>query len=277
MQNEQISFLVLLIIATNLGMSYYGFKNLSFQEKFLLHVRSVVIKKEYFRLISAGFLHADWTHIIFNMMSLWFFASNVGLYYGLFPLIIIYLGSLLMGNLLAVILNKTHFEYRALGASGAVSGIIFASVFAFPKQMLLIWFIPMPAWLFAIGYVLFSIYGIQKKSDHIGHEAHLGGAISGILLAALFQPNLCTDHWLLFLCLLVPTIVFLVGMQLQWNFKSIKINSVRKKQLEEFRKNDFSIESELNYLLDKISENGYNSLSSAEKYRLDQLSKKNKK
>jgi hypothetical protein len=134
----------------------------------------------------------------------------------------------------------------------------------------------MPAWLFAIGYVLFSIYGIKKQNDHIGHEAHLGGAITGVLLSVLFRPEIMMQHTWLFLALILPTTFFLFFMQLGWSWKSIKSKTVSKKKLEEFRKEDFSIESEINYLLDKISAKGYNSLTEAEKKRLDQLSKKNK-
>jgi hypothetical protein len=134
----------------------------------------------------------------------------------------------------------------------------------------------MPAWLFAIGYVLFSIYGIKKQNDHIGHEAHLGGAITGVLLSVLFRPEIMMQHTWLFLALILPSTFFLFFMQLGWSWKSIKSKTVSKKKLEEFRKEDFSIESEINYLLDKISAKGYNSLTETEKKRLDQLSKKNK-
>jgi membrane associated rhomboid family serine protease len=211
------------------------------------------------------------------MMSFWFFANSVGMAFGPFPFMAIYVGALLVGNLLAVQLNKSNFNYRALGASGAVAGIIFSSILVNPYQTILIFFIPMPAWMFAIAYVLFSIYGIKKQNDHIGHEAHLGGAITGILLAILFQPELMIEHTWLFLALILPSTFFLFSMQLGWNWKSIKSKSVAKQKLEEFRKEDFSLESEINYLLDKISAKGYDSLSEAEKKRLDQLSKNHKK
>lgn len=276
MREGQILFLTAAILIGNIVFSYQGFKNLSFQEKFLLHVRSIVVNKEYHRYFTSGFLHADWTHLIFNMMSFWFFANNVGMSFGPFPFMAIYVGSLLVGNLLAVQLNKSNFNYRALGASGAVAGIIFSSILVNPYQTILIFFIPMPAWLFAIGYVLFSIYGIKKQNDRIGHEAHLGGAITGVLLSVLFQPEIMMQHTWLFLALILPTTFFLFSMQLGWKWKSINSKTVSKKKLEEFRKEDFSIESEINYLLDKISDKGYNSLTEVEKKRLDQLSKKNK-
>lgn len=276
MRDGQILFLTAAILIGNIVFSYQGFKNLSFQEKFLLHVRSIVVNKEYHRYFTSGFLHADWTHLIFNMMSFWFFANNVGMSFGPFPFMAIYVVSLLVGNLLAVQLNKSNFNYRALGASGAVAGIIFSSILVDPYQTILIFFIPMPAWLFAIGYVLFSIYGIKKQNDHIGHEAHLGGAITGVLLSVLFRPEIMMQHTWLFLALILPSTFFLFFMQLGWTLKSIKSKTVSKKKLEEFRKEDFSLESEINYLLDKISAKGYNSLTETEKKRLDQLSKKNK-
>lgn len=261
------------IIAINLIVSITGFNNASFRERYLFSPYAILKNKEYDRLITSGFLHANWMHFIFNMLSLYFFADEVVMNLGRGGLVLIYLGGLVGGNLLSLLLNKDNFSYRALGASGAVSAVIFSAVVCNPEIQLIIYFIPVPGWLFAIGYTVYSIYGILKElGDNIGHDAHLGGSIAGLLITGIIDIEFITRSPILSMAITAPFIAFIIyRFNLHKSLKPKK--SFRNADLKVFRKSDFSIESEINHLLEKITEVGYGGLTDAEKARLDELSK----
>jgi membrane associated rhomboid family serine protease len=145
------------------------------------------------------------------MLALYSFSVGVGIAVGLFRFLIIYFASLTGGNILALLINRDNPNYRAVGASGAVSGVIFSSILFFPDSSIYILFLPIaiPSWLFGIGFLLISIYGIKSRAGNIGHEAHLGGAIIGILVSIIFKPGMMTDRFTLILMLLAPITVFL--------------------------------------------------------------------
>ncbi len=200
-----------IIIAITAIISYKGFNDRVFFEKYMLRVGSIINGKEYIRLISSGFLHADWTHLFFNMFTLYFFGPEVLAHAGITNFLIIYFGSMVFGSLMAIYFNKDNLWYSAIGASGAVSGIIFSSIILFPGMSLFILPIPfpIPGWLFGIGYVLYSIYGMKKQLGNIGHGAHLGGGIAGILITILLIPSVIMSSWLTILLLLVPFVILM--------------------------------------------------------------------
>jgi membrane associated rhomboid family serine protease len=206
------SYAIIGIILANLAVSYQGFTDYSFKEKYLFHVGAILDGKQWIRLISSGFLHADWAHFAFNMITFYSFGGLIEQVFGLSGLLIIYFGSLIGGNALSLFVNKNHYNYRALGASGAVSGIVFASILVDPTMKLYLFFIPIgiPAWIFGIAYILYSIYGMRAQNDNIGHEAHMGGAIVGILLGIALLPQLFFQSPLLVAALLVPSVFFLI-------------------------------------------------------------------
>ena len=206
------SYAIIGIILANLAISYQGFDDYNFKEKYLFHVGSILEGKQWVRLISSGFLHADWTHFAFNMITFYSFGGLIESVFGLSGLLIIYFGSLIGGNALSLFVNKNKSYYRALGASGAVSGIVFASILVDPTMKLYLFFIPIgiPAWLFGIAYILYSIYGMRAQNDNIGHEAHMGGAIVGLLLGIALIPQLFTNSPLLVAALLIPSLIFLI-------------------------------------------------------------------
>lgn len=204
------AFTVMLMISNGV-FSYKGFTSRGFYEKHLFWVRKITEGGESFRIISSGFLHANWAHLIFNMLALYSFSVGVGRAVGLVKFIIIYFASLTGGNLLALFFNRDNPDYRAVGASGAVCGVIFASILYFPDSSIYILFLPIaiPSWLFGIGFILISIYGIKSRFGNLGHEAHLGGAIIGIAVSVLFNPALLTHRLSLIIMLVVPISVFL--------------------------------------------------------------------
>jgi membrane associated rhomboid family serine protease len=197
---------VYIVIALTALISYKGFNDRLFFEKYMLRVGSILNGKEYVRVVSSGFLHADWTHLFFNMFTLYFFGPEVMAHAGMVNFLIIYFGSMVFGSLMAIYFNKNNWNYSAIGASGAVSGIIFSSIILFPGMSLFILPIPfpIPGWLFGIGYVIYSIYGMKRQLGNIGHGAHLGGGIAGILITILLMPYVILESWMTILLLLVP-------------------------------------------------------------------------
>jgi membrane associated rhomboid family serine protease len=198
------------IIVVNVLISYKGFNDLSFFRKYEFHIGSIR-SGEQIRMLTSGFLHADMTHLIFNMLTLWFFAPVVISYLGDFSFLLVYFGSLIFGSLLTMVFHKNDYGYRAVGASGAVTGVLYSAILLQPDMMLGIFFIiPMPAYIFGILYLLYSIYGMKAKNDNIGHTAHFGGAVGGYLITLLKEPTLLVDHTLMVILLAIPIVILFV-------------------------------------------------------------------
>ena len=199
-----------LIIAINVVFSLQGFNNRAFIDKYVFDIGKIRYGKEYVRLLTSGFLHANWSHLLFNMLTLFFFGGTMINYLGPSLFILLYLVSLVGGNLLALYVKKDDLHYRALGASGAVSGVLYAFILPFPWDKIYLFFIPIgiPAWIFGILFIVISIYGMRSNISNIGHEAHLGGAITGLLTMITIQPSLFINNWLIGLAILTPTVVF---------------------------------------------------------------------
>ncbi|TDW49131.1 rhomboid family protein [Flavobacterium sp. 270] len=205
--------LVGLIVANGL-VTYQGLNDLSFFRKYEFHVGSIRSGQQ-IRMFSSGFLHADWGHFFFNMLTLWFFAPVVIEWLGTISFLLIYIGSLIFGSLLTMLFHKDDYSYRAVGASGAVTGILYSAILLEPNMMLGVFFvIPMPAYLFGILYLLYSIYGMKAKNDNIGHTAHFGGAIGGYLITLIKEPSLFVDHTLMVILLAIPILILFVMAKL---------------------------------------------------------------
>ncbi len=189
-----------------------GFSNRIFFEQYLFHVGKILGRREYIRLLTSGFLHANIGHLAFNMIALYSFSTSIGRKFGFISYLVIFFGSLMAGNLLALYIHRRDPEYRAIGASGAVSGVIYSSIIIFPYQGISVMFLPVviPSWLFGIIFILISVYGIRARLGNIGHEAHLGGAIAGILISVMLKPHLLSMHPGLISALLLLTTGFLV-------------------------------------------------------------------
>ena len=210
--NEAVEAFTVVLMVANGIFSFRGFGNRLFLEKYLFHVGSILGNNEYYRLFTSGFLHANIPHLAFNMLALYSFSQGIGRVIGILDFVLLYFGSLLAGNLLALQINRNNPGYRALGASGAVSGVIFASILMYPGGSISFLFLPIaiPSWLFGIGFVLVSIYGIRSGLGNLGHEAHLGGAIAGVLISLLIEPRLVLARPLLLAALIVPSAASLI-------------------------------------------------------------------
>ncbi len=207
---DELDIVTIVIIAINIIVSLKGFKDNTFFNRYKFQI-SAIEKGEKQRMLTSGFLHVDTMHLIFNMLTLYFFADAVILNVGQVNFILIYFGSLIAGSLVAVFFHKKEPFYSAVGASGAVSGILYAAILLNPNMTLLFYFaIPIPGFVFAIGYLLYSIYGMKKSLGNIGHSAHLGGAVGGYLLTILLKPSILQTNLTLVIILAVPIVLLYI-------------------------------------------------------------------
>ena len=205
----QMNAVLIAIIVLNVIISYKGFNDLNFFRKYEFHIGSTRAGEQ-IRMLSSAFLHADFMHLGFNMLTLYFFAPVVIAYLGSFSFAIIYLGSLLFGSLLTLWFHKDEYSYRAIGASGAVTGVLYSAILFEPDMSINF----IPAYIFGILYLLFSIYGMQSKKGNIGHTAHFGGAIGGYLITLVYVPQMLTMNTNTVIILAIPIVILFVMAKL---------------------------------------------------------------
>lgn len=201
-----------MIIGITSAISLYAFQNKSFFEKALFSANDIIKSSDYYRILSSVFIHANTGHLIFNMFSLYAFATGIEMKYGSGAAAYIYLFSGLGAGILSLFLHRNDRNYRALGASGAVCGIIFASIFLIPGGSIIVFPlpIPIPAWAYAILFVLGSIYATNRTEGGIAHDAHLGGALAGIISAAAIDFRALTGNPVLLGAVVIPIVLFFV-------------------------------------------------------------------
>lgn len=185
---QNIPLIGSIILAINIIISFIGFNNVQFFDKYRFEINGIR-KGEHYRLLTSAFLHVNTTHLLFNMVTFYFFVAIVVTALGPIPLLLLYLGSLLTGNLFALAFHHKQLNYIAVGASGAVTGVLFSALLLYPGIELMLFFIPIPipGYIFGIGYMIYTLYGMQAQNDNIGHTAHFGGAIGGIAMTILFE------------------------------------------------------------------------------------------
>ncbi len=271
---------VFILIVANVIVSYKGFTNIAFFESYKFEVDRILINKDYKRLITSGFLHVSWTHLFFNMFGLYVFSGMLTMTLGALNFLLIYFASLVGGDLLSLLVHKNHGDYSSVGASGAVCGVMFASVAIFPDNSVGILFLPIsiPGWIFALFFVLFSIYGIRSKKDNIGHDAHLGGALVGMILALAMYPSAFIDNYGKILIILVPTVAFIYLIVTRPYI--LFVDNFFYKTHQDFYSVDHRYnaeradeQQEVDRILDKIGRKGMRSLSRKEKDVLKRYSK----
>lgn len=267
----------LLLIFTGLA-TYKGFRDYKFFEENVFEVDAILIDKSYKRILTSGFLHTGWLHFGLNMIALLSFSWSLELLFGYWKLLFIYFASLIAGNLLALFIHRNHGDYRAVGASGAVSGVIFASILLFPEAPVKFVLIPIEfkGWFLGLIFMAITIFGIKRKRGNIGHEAHLGGALAGILLSLIFMPFEAINWWVVAL-LLVPTLAFLLLIVV--NPAVLMVENYWGETVERFKQTRkpprepvfTDTQTELDTLLDKIRLQGMDSLTKTELDRLEKL------
>ncbi|MFI2743465.1 rhomboid family intramembrane serine protease [Zhouia sp. PK063] len=208
---NHLELVTIIVIVANALVSIKGFNDFSFFERYKFNIGAIK-RGEQVRMITSGFLHADLGHLIVNMFTLYFFASVVINYLSDTKFLIVYFVSLLAGNLLSLFIHKDEYHYSAVGASGAVTGVLYAAILLYPEMHIGFLFIPLPipAYVFGILYLLYSIYGMKRRNDNIGHTAHFGGAIGGLLVTILFYPEVVIEHPLMVILLAIPIIILFI-------------------------------------------------------------------
>lgn len=203
--------LVLGIIIINVLFSYKGIQDRLFLDKYKFQIGPILAGQK-IRLLTSGFLHVDYMHLGFNMYALYIFSDAVVGSLGVLNFLAIYLGSLLIGNLFSLAYHKENLYYSAVGASGAVSGVVYSAVMLYPNMKLILFPvpIPLPGYVFGVGYLLYSIYAMKKQLGNVGHSAHLGGAIGGFVLTLLLYPQLLMENTLMVGLLAIPIILLFV-------------------------------------------------------------------
>jgi membrane associated rhomboid family serine protease len=278
MSNAGVIVLILVVITT--FISYKGFSNRLFFDSYKFEIDRILINKDYKRLITSGFLHVSWTHLIFNMFGLYVFSGAVELTLGSANFLLIYFASLVGGELLSLLIHRHDGDYSSVGASGAVCGVMFASVAIYPDMGVGLFLLPItiPGWIFALIYVLFSIYGIRSQKNNIGHDAHLGGALAGMLLALAMHPSVIVYNYGKILIILVPTVVFIYLIVTRPG--TLLVDNLFYKTHKDFYSIDHKYnaaltdrQQEIDKILDKISRRGMKSLSKKEKETLEAYSK----
>lgn len=184
----------LIIIAITALVSYLAFQDQNLENWLILWPRKMDNPAEYYRLLTSGFIHADWNHLIFNMLTLYFFGGAVEniIGAGLF-MVLLYLTGIVVASLPSFIKNRNNSYYRSLGASGGVSAIVFFNIYFFPWNKLYMFFIPIgiPNIIFAVLYLLYSAYMSKNAngSDNVNHDAHIWGSVYGFLFAIIYDPT----------------------------------------------------------------------------------------
>lgn len=206
----ELHLVTIIIIGINILISFKGFNDDSFFQKYKFNIGDLKRGAKY-QVFTSGFLHVDTTHLFVNMLTLYFFANVVIFGIGSTGFILVYLVSLILGNLLSWFFHKEELHYSAVGASGAVMGVLYSAILLRPDMMLGLFFIiPIPAYVFGIGYLLYTIYGMKRRLGNIGHDAHFGGAVGGYILTLILAPWVFENHLLMVILLAVPIIILFV-------------------------------------------------------------------
>lgn len=178
------------IMILTIGISLLGmYKIPDIINKFLFRPYFFLREKQYDTMIMSGFIHADTTHLLFNMITFFFFAFPLEQFLGTGKFVALYLAGLVVSHTCTWYKERNNPQYASLGASGAISAVLFAYIVYFPATMLLVFFIPMPAMVFAFLYVGYSWWASKNANDRINHDAHLCGALSGLGFVAVTDPG----------------------------------------------------------------------------------------
>jgi membrane associated rhomboid family serine protease len=276
-----MTWVSLLLIITNVIFSYQGFRDPEFFERYKFEVEKILIYRDYKRILTSGFLHVNWLHLLFNMFSLWVFSGALQSILGPAQFLLIYFAGLVGGNLLSLRIHRGDSTYSVVGASGAICSVLFASIAIFPGQMISFFgLFALPSWIYGLLFTAFSIYGIRSRQNNVGHEAHLGGALVGMLLVLLLHPYAFIENYIPILILTVPTLLFIYFILTRPH--ALLVDNLFFKE----NKDNYSIDhlynaernkrkQEIDRILEKIHKKGMKSLTKKERDALNENSKKN--
>ena len=184
-----MSFTLITVIVT-VAISIAAFNNENLVNKLILWPRYMNDPQEYYRLLTSGFIHADWNHLIFNMVSLYFIGSSAESILGM-GFLTLYLTGIIISSLPSFLKHRNNSYYRSLGASGGVAAIMFFFIYFAPWSKLYIIFLPIgiPAILFGVLYLVYEAYMAKKGGGTMNHDAHFWGAVYGLVYALIIDPT----------------------------------------------------------------------------------------
>jgi membrane associated rhomboid family serine protease len=181
-----ISILVITLILSLYGLLF----NQEFLDACMLHPYSIFRKKKFYTIITSGFMHANFGHLLFNMLTFFFFSFQLErVYIGTFQFLILYMAGMILCDIPTIIKNRNNPGYYSLGASGAISAILFCWIIYNPTSHIMIFFIPfgIPAFVFGPLYLIYCTYAGSRQWGNINHDAHFYGAITGIVFAFILN------------------------------------------------------------------------------------------
>ncbi len=190
--------MTLFFIAITSIFSILAFNKREILYKYQFNAYQILRRKQYLRLLLHGFLHANWTHLLINMIVLYSFGRSLELYfqhifgsYSALYFSILYLAALLISPVYALIKHRDNYLYNAVGASGAVSAVVFAAIFFDPwNKIYFFGILPMPGILFAVLYLIYSWQMSKRAGDNVAHDTHFTGAIFGLIYPIILNPGL---------------------------------------------------------------------------------------
>ncbi|MCF8999516.1 rhomboid family intramembrane serine protease [Acinetobacter nectaris] len=186
--NHSITLIIITVIVSLLAFSNQNIMNR------LIFWPPAMKKGQFDRFITHGFVHADGAHLLFNMITLFFFGSAIEVFYRQYAFnmgfVLFYLGGLIVSILPSYLKHKNDFQWASLGASGAVSAVLFAYILFKPWNLIFVFFVPVPAIIFAVLYIAYTIWSNKRNNNHINHSAHLWGAAYGVIITILVEPKI---------------------------------------------------------------------------------------
>lgn len=275
--DEPAAIYSIAIIILTAGCSLIGFRDPGFRERFIFSPLEVLAGRQYYRLVTSAFLHADLNHLLTNMISLFLFGRVLEEFVGPWQFLLIYFASIIGGDLLSLWLHR-HHEYRSLGASGGVCGVIFGFIAMFPTGTIYSHFIiPIPAWAYGILFLIGSFIALRRQADNIGHDAHIGGAVIGLWTTGALQSWAVRQNWMWFAilsALSVTLFFYFVKNPMMLPMGAFMEKGGRRKetlrQASPRRRETVDVDA----VLDKISREGMDSLTRDERVLLESVSKK---
>lgn len=194
-------YITLTIIIVTCIVTLAGFKNGKVVDELIFWPPAINKNHQYYRFITCGLIHADYMHLIFNMLTLYFFGTFMEAHYqgelGLqkWYYLALYIGALIVSNIPTYLKHRNDYNYRSLGASGAVSAVLFAFILLYPWQQIIVLVFPVPAIVYGALFLVYSAYMSRKGGDNVNHDAHFYGALFGILFTIFVSPGVAGDFW----------------------------------------------------------------------------------
>ena len=275
--SEPTAICTLVIIALTVLCSFKGFRDPRFTERFIFSPTAILADKQYYRLFTSAFLHADLNHLLTNMVTLFLFGSVMEQFVGPLQFLVIYFAAIVGGGLLSLWVHR-HHEYSAYGASGGVCGMVFSYIALFPTGTIFAqMFIPLPAWAYGILFLVGSFVRFRRKLDNIGHDAHIGGAIIGLWTTGALQPWAVWQNLNWFLILSGVSVALFIYFLKNPLFLPLRCFTPKLGRREKSTREVPAYRREardIDAVLEKISRGGMESLTAEEKSFLKNVSNK---